>query len=192
MAEFIDFEADLSDGENFEMEVDNPTLIDDADEQENNDPSFFRFFNQTRDIDEVLAQVSREEAEAAQHMEASNYNEHEHEEAEVDDFNLSERNRNKFLETLTNPVEEQTRENSFYSALTFAISYFKNKETEAFDEEIIKTKIGEELYLKLQSKKDQCILNLNRKDFDEMCFDINEILIKHKLFLRVYECKDKF
>ena len=87
MADFIDFEADasdLSDDENFEMEVDSPTLVDDADEKQSNDPSFFRFFNQTRDIDDVLAQVAREEGEAAQHMEASNYNEHEHEEAEID------------------------------------------------------------------------------------------------------------
>ena len=78
MAEFIDFEADasdLSDNENTEMEVDNPTLIDDADDYENNDPSFFRCFNQTRDIDEVLSEVAREESLAAQNMEASNYNE---------------------------------------------------------------------------------------------------------------------
>ena len=36
------------------------------------------------------------------------------------------------------------------------------------------------------------MLNLNKKDFDSMCFDLNEILIKEKLFLRVYELKDKF
>ena len=99
MADFIDFEADasdLSDEENFEMEVDNPTLIDDADEQPNNNPSFFRFFNQTRDIDEVLSQVAREEAEAAQNMEASNYNECDHDEGEIDEFSLSDRNRDNF------------------------------------------------------------------------------------------------
>ena len=195
MADFIDFEADasdLSDGENFEMEVDNPTLIDDAEEQQNNDPSFFSFFNQTRDIDEVLAQVSREEAVAAQHMEASNHNKHEHEEAEIDELKLNDRNRNRFLETLTNPVEEQTKENSFYLALLFAINYLKKGETDYFEEEMLKEKIGDKLYGALESKKDMCILNLNRKDFDEMCFDINEILIRDKMFLRVYECKDKF
>ena len=36
------------------------------------------------------------------------------------------------------------------------------------------------------------MLNLNKKDFDSMCFDLNEILSKEKLFLRVYELKDKF
>ena len=37
-----------------------------------------------------------------------------------------------------------------------------------------------------------CILNLNKKDFDDMCFDLNETLIKENLFLRVYELKEKF
>ena len=53
MAEFIDFEAEASDDtlsdEIDEIEVDNPTLIDDSDEQLNNDATFYRFFNQTRD-----------------------------------------------------------------------------------------------------------------------------------------------
>ena len=195
MADFIVFKADasdLSDDKNFEMEFDNPTLVDDADEQQNNNSSFFRFFNQTRDVDDVLAQVAREKAEAAQHMKASNYNEHEHEEAEIDEFSLSDRNRNRFLQTLTNPVEERTKENSFYSALRFAINYLKKGETDYFEEEILKEKIGNKLYADLESKKDHCILNLIRRDFDEMCFDINEILIQNNMFLRVYENKDKF
>ena len=160
--------------------------------QPNNDPPFFRLFNQTKDIDEVLAQVAREEAEAARHMEAGNYNEHKHEEAEIDEFKLNDRNRNRFLKTLTNPFKEQTKENSFYLALLFAINYLKKGERDYFEEEAIKAKIGDKLYTALESKKGLCILNLNRKDFDEMCFDINEILIKDKMFLRVYECKDKF
>ena len=41
-------------------------------------------------------------------------------------------------------------------------------------------------------KKNICLLNLNKKDFDEMCFDIDKILIKENLFLRIYELKDKF
>ena len=37
-----------------------------------------------------------------------------------------------------------------------------------------------------------CILNLIKRDFDYMCFDLNEILIEDNMFLRVYELKDKF
>ena len=60
------------------------------------------------------------------------------------------------------------------------------------EEEELKNKIGEEFYNDLKSKENLCVLNLSRKDFDEMCYDINEILIKNDLFLRVYELKDKF
>ena len=153
---------------------------------------FFRFFNQTRDSDEVLREVAREESLAAQHMEASNYNEYMHEETEIDDFEMTERKRNKFSETLKNPVLEQTNENSFYSALLFAIKFNKTNDFDYYEEDQLKEKIGEDLYLNLEQKKDICVLNLNKNDFDDMCFEINEILIKEKLFLRVYELKDKF
>ena len=76
--------------------------------------------------------------------------------------------------------------------LLYAINYFKNKEVEEFDESEIKNKIGEKLYEDLKSKEHLGVLNLSRRDFDEMCFDINQILIKNSLFLRVFELKDKF
>ena len=56
MADFIYFKADASDESNDEeeqMEIDE-SLIDDSQDHENNDPTFFRFHNQTRNIDEVL------------------------------------------------------------------------------------------------------------------------------------------
>ena len=64
MAEFIDFKAEASDDtlsdEIDEMEVDNPTLIDDSDEQLNNDATFYRFFNQKRDPVQVMREISDE------------------------------------------------------------------------------------------------------------------------------------
>ena len=93
---------------------------------------------------------------------------------------------------MTNPVEEQTRENSFFSALIYAINVIINEETQKLEDEVLKDKIGRELFEKLNSKKQICILDLDRAKFDNMCFDINEILIGHNLFLRVYERKDEF
>ena len=65
MAEFIDFEAEASDitlsDEIDEMEVDNPTLIDNSGEQLNNDVTFYRFFKQTRDPVQVMREISDEE-----------------------------------------------------------------------------------------------------------------------------------
>ena len=196
MAEFIDFEADtssddLDDAEDFEMEIDNPTFIDDS-EQENDDHSFFRFHNQTRDLEEVLAERARESALLAQNWEACNYNEHDDHQGEIDDFKFDKVNRENFLKTLISPISEQTKENSFFLNLLYAINYFKNEEVEEIGEEELKNKIGKEFYNDLKYKENLCVLNLSRRDFDEMCYNINEILIKNNLFLRVYELKHKF
>ena len=172
---------------------DDPMLIDDAEDQPNNEPSFFRFFNETADTEEVLAAKKEEQREAIKHLEPANYLEpFEEFEQELDESASSEINKEKFKETLLNPIEEQTKENSFFSALIYALNFSINKETDAFSDEEIKNKIGESLFKKLLSKKNNCILSLDRANFDNMCFDLNEILVEFNFFLRVYERKDKF
>ena len=55
MADFIQFEADASyesNDEDVEMPIDD-NLIDDSN-QENNEPPFLRFHNQTRDYQEIV------------------------------------------------------------------------------------------------------------------------------------------
>ena len=110
MAEVIDFEAKASDDalsdEIDEMEVDNPTLIDDSDEQLNNDATFYRFFNQTRDPVQVMREVSDEERSLAESMTPSNYNEYNEEEHKVDEFENSEKFKQVFIQTLKNSEPE--------------------------------------------------------------------------------------
>ena len=61
MAEFINFEAEADDmSDNREIEIDDPMMIDDSEDQINNEPSFFRFHNQTTNTDEVLARIAEE------------------------------------------------------------------------------------------------------------------------------------
>ena len=193
MAEFIDFEAEADDmSKDREIEIDDPMMIDDSEDQINNEPSFFRFHNQTIDTDEVLARIAEEERIAIQNLEPTNYlEEYEEFENEIDDISSSLKNKDKFMSTLKNPVKKQNTENSFFPALIYAINFSINKEIENFEDKVLKNKIGGDLYRKLEQKKTICILNLDRADFD-MCFDINEILVEHNLFLRVYERKDKF
>ena len=92
MAEFIEFEAnasDVSNDENEEMELEND-LIDDSEIHENNTASFFRFHNQTTDVDEVLREAAEIEAAAAEHRGANNYNEFEREHMPLDEFETFE------------------------------------------------------------------------------------------------------
>ena len=197
MAEFINFEAaDPDENENEiidEAAFDDPMMIDDSDDLPNNEPSFYRFHNQTTDAGEVMARIREEQRDALQHLEPHNYLEGlEDVEGELDEEASNEINKDKFLKTLVNPVKEQTKENSFFSALIYAINFQFHKEREEFSDEEIKTKIGEKFFDKLKAQEENCILDLDRSNFENMCFDLNEILLEFNLFLRVYERKDKF
>ena len=198
MADFIYFEADASDESNDEgeqMEIDD-SLIDDSQDHENNDPTFFRFHNQTRNIDEVLRDAAETEEIAAEHLEANNYIDDDYLESlgneSNDDFENFEEKRDLFLRSLKNPVENQTRENSFYLALLYAVQFRKTKKSDLCEKGELENQIGADLYTKIEEKKESCVLDLIKRNFDTMCFDLNEILVGHKFFLRVYELKDKF
>ena len=127
--------------EDREIEIDDPMMINDSEDQINNEPSFFRFHNQTTDTDEVLARIAEEERIAIQNLEPTNYlEEYEEFENEIDDISSSLNNKEKFMSTLKNPVVEQNTENSFFSALIYAINFSINKETENFEYEVLKIK----------------------------------------------------
>ena len=132
MAAFICFEADASDGSNDEEAetVIDDNLIDDSD-QENNEPSFFRFHNQTRDYNEIVEDIEQRAAASVEHLEANNYLD----QCEIDDIgnesldesDAFERRKTIFLSSLKSPAENQTRENSFYLTLLHAVRFLKNK-----------------------------------------------------------------
>ena len=198
MAVYINFEAEASDDDEIPMDddpiFDDPMLIGDAEDQINNEPSFYRFVNQTTDTDEMLALIREEEDIAAQSLEPANYMENfeNEDEIDIDEESSSQKNKEKFLNTLINPIGEQTKENSFFSALIYTINFCINKETKKFEDEVLRDKTGSELFQKLNAKKQICVLDLDRANFDNMCFDINEILVEHVFVLRVCERKDKF
>ena len=76
--------------------------------------------------------------------------------------------------------------------LLYAIRFLKTKKSDLCEEGELENQIGSGLYLKIKEKKESCILDLNKRNFDTMCFDLNEILLGNTFFLRVYELKDKF
>ena len=52
--------------------------------------------------------------------------------------------------------------------------------------------IGSGLYLQIQAIKSICNLDLNYNNFEDMCYQVNEILMTDNMFLRVYEIKDHY
>ena len=51
---------------------------------------------------------------------------------------------------------------------------------------------NDDLYSALLSTKETLELDLDIQNFDNQCFEVNNILNKHRLFITVYELKDKF
>ena len=152
MADFIYFEADASDESNDEgepIDFDN-SLLDDSTVHENNELSFFRFHNQTRNVEEVMREIEQEEEITAEYLEANNYLE----DSEIDDignefydeFEKFEERRNLFLSYLLNPIENQTKENSFYLTLLYAIRFYKTKKSDLCEESEMENQIGTDLY----------------------------------------------
>ena len=83
-------------------------------------------------------------------MEASNYNECVFdEENDIDKLKNEQERREKFL-ILVNPVLEQTKENSFYSALTFAINFNLTQQIDFCEMDQLKQIMGEELFFNLE------------------------------------------
>ena len=178
------------------IDSDNDNLIIDENLQENDSPIFYRFHNQTTDTSEVIEQILREEESTSKLLEANNYiTENEIEEIanevydETDDFLKS---KTKFINSLLNPIDQTAEENTFYLTLLHAIRYAKSNKSDLCLEEDIEKEIGVNLYSAINSIKDSCILDLNLNHFEEMCYNLNDILLKENMFLRIYEIKDKF
>ena len=133
-----------------------------------------------------MREVAEGEEIAAEHLEANNYIDDDYLESlgnkSIDDFENFEEKRNLFLRSLKNPIENQTRENSLYLTLLYAIHFLKTKKSDLGEEEELENQIGADLYIKIKEKKESCILDLNKRNFDRICFDLNEILLGSKFF----------
>ena len=114
MSDFIHFEAETADETNEEeepMSIDANDFIDDT--QENDEPCFYRFHNQTRDTSEIMKEILREEEIASEKLEPNNYlTQNEIEDIANQTYDETDhflKSREKFLGSLLNPILEQTK-----------------------------------------------------------------------------------
>ena len=202
MADFIHFEAEV-DIENDENEKEEELMclednfIDDSQDNTEEEPSFYRFHNQTKDTSTVLEALLHEEEVASKRLEANNYlNQNEIEDLMNETYEESNESvtisRNRFLASLLRPLFDRTKENSFYLTLLYAIRYSINEKLYHCDENTLEEEIGSSIYSQIYSLKDIWILDLNHRNFEEMCFKVNDILIQSKMFLRVYKIKNNY
>ena len=197
MADFIQFEAEDEDHNNSneeeELMIIDDDLIDDS-QQDNDSHIFHRFHNQTTNTSDIMEEILREEEAASELLEPNNYIK----ENEIDDIanevydetGAFLKSKKLFLDSLINPVPQE--QDSFYLTLIHAIRYVKHNKQNLCLEEDIEKEIGTNLYSEIKAIKDICVLDLDFDNLEEMCYKLNDILLKENMFLRIYEIKDKF
>ena len=190
MAEFLETEAidiDTSDNDSEGRDiatVSDDEFIDDT-EQES---GYFYFTNVTRTYDDVMQDV-----ENIDDLEARHYFDSDEEDQELNEFPNFEAKVKLFRESLICPHGLENPDSFFYSIL-YAI---RHKLTDKVDfveqEDNLKQDVGIALSHDLFEIKS--LLRLDGEDnlnFENQCFQINTILSRHDMFLRVFELKDKF
>ena len=110
----------------------------------------------------------------------------------VDEFKNSKERVDKFKSSLLNP-QGLDDPDSFFYAILYALRYNQNSKTDpCTDDSELRSDVTTEIFNEISSLKDRLKLDLDILNFENQCFQINRILMKNHLFLRVYEIKDKF
>ena len=195
MAEFlqteaIDIDADNNDNDDCEgrdvSTVSDDEFIDDTVQPES---GYFYFTNVTRTYDDVMRDVENIDDLEARHY----FDSGEEEQEELNEFPKFEVKVKLFRESLINPHGLENPDSFFY-AILYAIRFKLTGKVDFVEQEdSLKQDVGIELSHDLFEIKSSLRLdgddNLN---FENQCFQINTILSRHDMFLRVFELKDKF
>ena len=194
MAEFVETEAidvDSTSVENegeYEETVSDREFIDDDEIQQFEYPNPY-FTNVTKTYNEVM---NLDNLDDLDDLEARHYFDSDEEE-DWHMFPNFEAKIKLFKETLICPHGLENPDSFFY-AILYAIRHkFTSKVDHLEDEDVLMRDVGLDLANDLFKIKQ--LLRLDGQDvlnFENQCFQINTILSKHNMFLRVFELKNKF
>ena len=197
MADFIDTEAlDVDSGNGNEEQgefvatVSDEEFIDDDDSF--NDENY-KLTNVTRNYNDVIDQRTAFIENNMSYFDARHYFESDEEEPSWHDFSNFKTKVKLFKESLISPHGIENPDSFFY-AILYAIRHkFTQKVDFVCNEDDLKQDVGfalsDDLFeIKSSLKLDgQDVLN-----FQNQCFQVNTILSKYNMFLRVFELKDRF
>ena len=141
MAEYIDFEVEVSDTENTAKDGEDEVCSNDSlnffindssdDDEKGNEESFYRKFdNMKTSVDDILKQEYDKSIQDIDHIGLWNLCETSEEENEVDQFKESEKRVEKFTETLFTISKTDQSSNSLTSAILFYIRYILENKTD--------------------------------------------------------------
>ena len=197
MADFIHFEAEVSGSDSSENENENDldemkSFINDDSESDNENAENFEFVNSEINIDEANQRIEQEAlARVANCDDYSNFSyASEEDESSVFEFPNSQNHIDKFKSSLL-PKNTENIHHNFIRVILYKTRQITEDKTDICDDEALKeNEIVKQLIEKLSNEKFKFSLDL--QEFNHVCYEINEILIKYNFFLRVFEQKNKY
>ena len=186
MAEFIHFEATDENENDVEMSESNSSMesfINDDSSIENAETEQY-FHNLQIDIKEALERI--QDFDDYSNL---SYVSDEDELSSVHDFSKSTDQIEKFKKNLL-PIGQNESKYDFVKILLYKVrQILEGKTDDCLDESLKENPILESLFEDLNEK---FIFSLDIQKFELVCYEINQILIKHDFFLRVFEQKNKY
>ena len=197
MAEFIHFEAEVSGSENSENETEEnsemKSFINDESESKNKSEQNFAFVNAQIDIDEANARIELEALERI--ADCDDYSNlcdaSDEDESSLFEFQDAQTHINEFKSSLLPKDEQKDIHNSFIRVILYKIRQMIENKIDICDEETLKqNETLNQIMEQLSCENLNFLLDL--QEFERFCYQINEILIEHNFFLRVFEQKNKY
>ena len=161
MAEYIDFEVEVSDTENTAKDGEDEVCSNDSlnffindssdDDEKGNEESFYRkFANMKTSVDEILKQEYDRSIQDVDDIDILNWSETSEEENEVDQFKESEKRVEKFTETLFPISKTDQNSNSLTSAILFNIRYILENKTDVCNADDLQLSINNNLLFRMK------------------------------------------
>ena len=203
MAEYIDFEVEVSDTENAAKDDEDEVCSDDSlnsfvndssdDDEKGNEESFYRkFANMKTSVDEILKQEYDRSIQDVDDIDILNWSETSEEENEVDQFKESEKRVEKFTETLFPISKTDQNSNSLTSAILFNIRYILENKTDVCNADDLQLSINNNFLFDKLYENEKSELVLDYQKFNANCHEINSLLAKNGYLLRIFELRKKF
>ena len=195
MADFIHFEAEVSGNESLENENENDNDIEMNsfinDESESEDENF-EFTNVNINIREANERIEQEALQRIHDCdEYSNLSyASDDDESSIFEFAGSENHIEKFKQSLLPKSTDEIHHN-FVNVILFKIREITEGKTDiCSQDELLKNKTIKKIFEKLSCENIKFSLDLQK--FNNICYEINEVLIEFVFFLRVFEQKNKY
>ena len=195
MADFVHFEAEVSGNDSSESENENDldemkSFINDDSESDNENAENFEFVNSEINIDEANKRIEQEAlARIADCDDYSNLSYvSEEDESSIFEFADSQTHIDNFKSNLL-PKNTTDIHHNFIRVILYKIRQVTENKTDICDDEALKeNETVKQLMEKISNEKFKFSLDL--QEFNHICYEINEILIKYNFFLRVFEQKN--